>query len=317
LPSIFSRHIQSVISVACYSSSGLISNISISCILVADTRFACGISVLVPVQMKGNISDDYFRRIAGSAAAVVLPLPDDSIIFVGFSCGNETDVDVSAVLVPLSASKTLILLRACNSSMLYALPFGISTNFSSGQVLFATSSSLSGEMAVDFFSAALHCADSTLTAAMVAASGSGLLPDSILLQHVERTVFEFVPLVPTMFVAELCWADVQLVDRISGKTMTVDGHWSLFDRPKALDVVSVEMQLNEAAPIALQRHTSISVSAIIGSTLIFRASCIAPSCVLTWAVSKHFDLDIFNSSVGQQARFSPRPHHGGGSFRVC
>jgi hypothetical protein len=195
------------------------------------------------------------------------------------------------------------------------VPFAIPTNFSSGQVLFAASSSSSGEVIVDFVSASLYCAEASTTAAAAAFVATGIEPLVVPLQ-IERAVFAFVPAEHASN-SDVCWSDTKLSEMISGQTLIVDGSWSLFDDAQEHDFSSVVMQTSDSLPMSLERDTSISVVAVVGSTILISAFCSAPSCVTTWVISKHFDIDITNSSSGQNGRFNPRPHHGGGKFRVC
>jgi len=249
-----------------------------------------------------------------SSRGIVVPQADNSSVFFGLACGSDTDINVSAVVVPLPTASSLLMLRLNALSASFQFPFAVPANFSSGRVSFATSASLASDFVFDLFSGSLHCADAAFTAAAVASIATGIQPLVVPMQ-IETAVFALVPQTPAVE-TDICWSETKLVDVKSGRALAVDGSWSLFDRAKEWNATSVVLEAAGAPPQDMQRDTSAAVIAVIGSTLAVTASCSAPSCTLTWVISKHFDLDITNSSDGQVARFNPRPHHGGGKFRV-
>jgi len=244
-----------------------------------------------------------------------MPQSDNSTVFFGLACGNAAVINVSSAVVQLPSAGSLIMLRLNAASASVQLPFAVPANFTLGQASFATSTSPSSEFVFDLFAGSLHCNDETFTAAAVASVVSGVQP-VVAPMLMQTAVFGLVPQAPAQE-ADVCWSEAKLVDVISGDALVVDGSWSLFDGSKEWNATRVVLQAPDALPQELQRDASVAVIAFIGSTMAVTASCNAPSCSVTWVVSKHFDIDVTNSSAGQLARFYARPHHGGGKFRVC
>ena len=310
--SLFSRHISHIVSV--FSNVSLTSHLSISCVRFSDVGHACGCTTTVPQAWRSNISSVLSSIGAGSNALVMLPQDDNSVLFVGVICGNESNVNVSVVVVPLPFSNSLLMLQLNSISASIQLPFTVAGNFSSGQVSFATSSSSSANMMVDFMSSTLHCADPSTISAAVASVVTGVRPVIFPLQ-IDKAVFAFTPSNRAV-TADACWSRVMLSESISGQHIIVDGSWSLFDRSQSWGAMRVVLQTSGSSAVHLKRDTSVSAVALVGSMVTIAAACTTPSCVVTWVISKHFDIDITNSSSGQSGRFIPRPHHGGGKFRV-
>jgi hypothetical protein len=310
--SILSSHISNVISV--FSSIGsLPSFLAISCISFSDVGFVCGCSVPVPEASRSNSSVASLRGALGPSLAIVIPQSDNSLIFFGIICGNESGVNLSVAVVRLPFDNTLLMLRLNSKSASIQLPFAVPSNFSSGRVSFATSTSLTGDFAADFVRSSLHCVDSSTTAAAVASVASGVRP--VLQQkQTEGAIFAFETSLPIL-TTDICWSEARLLDTISGLTIGVDGSWSLLDVAVSFDPNCVVLQAPGVDPVQMTRDASVAVVAVVGSTVIITASCDAPLTV-TWVISKHFDLELSNSSSGQNARFDPLPHHGGGKFRV-
>jgi hypothetical protein len=309
---LFSRHISNIMTA--FSDASLTTQLVMSCMKFSDIGYACGTSISIPYEWRGNASAIFARNAAPLDTVFVLPHDDNSVVFVGVVCGNESAVNVTAVIVPLPFSMSLLILQLNSLSAIIQIPFALPLNVSSGKVLFATSTSLSGELIVDFMAGSLHCSESSATSAAASYVATGTKPAVNQLQ-VDDAIFAFVPSLPQTHI-DICWSQPTLLDLVSGQTLAVDGSWSLFDYADDLSAMGVIMQKPGAPPMELQRDTSISMVALIGSTIMLSASCSFPACAVTWVISKRFDLDITNSSSGQNGRFNPRPHHGGGIFRV-
>ncbi len=222
---------------------------------------------------------------------------------------------VSVAVIALPFDNSLLMLQLNSFSASIQFPFPVSTNFSSGQVSFGTSTSLASDFVVDFVNSSLHCAESSLIEQAVASVITGVRP-TLKAMRAQGAIFAFVPQDPGVSI-DVCWSQAGLLDIISGKTIDVDGSWSALDASNAFDVNCVVLHPPDSLPTFMKRDASVAVVVVVGSTMVITASCNAPSLTVTWVISKHFDLEITNSSSGQSARFQPLPQHGGGKFRVC
>jgi hypothetical protein len=309
---LFPRDISSII--VAFSNVSSSSHLAISCVTFLDVGVVCGTTILIPEAWRGNASFVSLLPVVGPKTAIVKPQSDNSALFIGLVCGNESIVNISMSVVPLRFNQSLLILQLRSSSASVQLPFTIPSNFSSGRVSFATSSSPESGFVADFVEATLHCAD-TLSAASAISSFNRNSAPTLIPMPIDRAIFALVPSVPATS-TDACWSQPTLSDLISGRTFAVDGSWSLFDNKRELHTISAVLQVFEAHPIEMKRDTSMPVVVVIGSTMVIEALCDAPSCIVTWLISKHFDLEITNTSNSQKVRFNPRPHHGGGKFRV-
>jgi hypothetical protein len=328
-----SRHISNVINIVNVNNVSSSSFLTISCVAFADVGSACGatvrrihfrvelfisalnyhniLQVPVPEAIRRNSS---FASLRVLSSAIILPLSDNSLVFVGIACGNLSNVNISVAVVSLPSDNSLLMLKLHSMSASIQFPFAIPANYSSGQVSFGTSTSLTGDFAFDFIDASLHCADSSMIADAVASVATGVQPE-LRPMSMQGAIFNFAPSAPAV-TTDMCWARARLLDIVSGQTVDIDGSWSVLDLTNSFDVNCVFLQLSEAQPTVMMRDASVAVVVVIGSTMILTASCNAPSLTVTWVFSKHFDVEFTNSSSGQSARFEPLPHHGGGKFRV-
>lgn len=309
---LFPRDISNII--VAFSNVSASSHLAISCVTFLDVGVVCGTTILIPEAWRGNASFVSLLPVVGPKTAIVKPQSDNSALFIGLVCGNESIVNISMSVVPLRFNQSLLILQLRSSSASIQLPFTIPSNFSSGRVSFATSSSPESGFVADFVEATLHCADTSSAASAISSFNRNSAP-TLIPMPIDRAIFALVPSVPETS-TDACWSQPTLSDLISGSTFAVDGSWSLFDNKRELHTISAALQVFEAHPIEMKRDTSMPVVVVIGSTMVIEALCDAPSCIVTWLISKHFDLEITNTSSSQKVRFNPRPHHGGGKFRV-